>query len=91
LGFWGFFCLFFFGAEIKPRASHMLAVLSSCTTELHPSPLQVFLKPTITYGKGEPGDSHPIIDEWGGAGMVPHQVKVVLEPKHGYSKMSIFL
>jgi hypothetical protein len=31
-----FFCLFFFGAWIKPRASHMLG--KRCTTELHPSP-----------------------------------------------------
>jgi hypothetical protein len=32
---------------------------------------QVLLKPTITYGKGEPRDSHPIINEWGGAWVVP--------------------
>jgi hypothetical protein len=32
-----FFCLFFFGAGIEPRASHMLG--KHCTTKLHPSPV----------------------------------------------------
>jgi hypothetical protein len=35
------------------------------------SVLQVLLKPTITYGKGDQEDSHPIISEWGGALAVP--------------------
>jgi hypothetical protein len=30
--------------------------------------LQMLLKPILTYGKEEPGDSCPIINEWGGAG-----------------------
>jgi hypothetical protein len=28
-------------------------------------------------GRAEPGDSHPIINEWKGACMVPSQVRVV--------------
>jgi hypothetical protein len=32
----------------------------------------VLLKLTLTYGKGEkPGDSHPIINEWGRAWVAP--------------------
>jgi hypothetical protein len=38
-------------------------------------------------GREEPDDSHPIINEWGGACVVPGQVTVVPEPKHGLSKM----
>jgi hypothetical protein len=38
-----------------------------CQPREHVSALQVLLKPTLIYGKGEPGDSHPIINEWGGA------------------------
>jgi hypothetical protein len=34
-------------------------------------------------GRGEPDDSHCIINEWGGAQVVPGQVRVVPEPKHG--------
>jgi hypothetical protein len=34
------------------------------------SPEEVLLKPTITYGE-EPGDFHPIIDEWGREWVVP--------------------
>jgi hypothetical protein len=36
----------------------------------------------ITDGKGEPGDSHPIINEWEGAGWFLGQVRVVTELKH---------
>jgi hypothetical protein len=32
--------------------------------------------------RGEPGDSHPTINEWG-AWTVPGKVRVVPEPKHG--------
>jgi hypothetical protein len=32
-------------------------------------------------GRGEPGDSYPIINEWGGARTVPSQVRAVPEPK----------
>jgi hypothetical protein len=35
------------------------------------SVLQVLLKSVMTCGKGEQGDSHPIINEWGGAWAVP--------------------
>jgi hypothetical protein len=34
-------------------------------------------------GRGESGDSHPIINEWGLGMDVPSQVRVVPEPKHG--------
>jgi hypothetical protein len=47
------------------------------------SALQVLLKPRITHVKGEPGDSQPIINEWGGAWVIPCQVRAVPEPKHG--------
>jgi hypothetical protein len=33
--------------------------------------LQVLLKLTLTYGKEEPGDSHPTINAWGRACAVP--------------------
>jgi hypothetical protein len=33
--------------------------------------------------KEELGDSHPIINEWGRAWVVPGQLRVVPEPKHG--------
>jgi hypothetical protein len=29
--------------------------------------LQVLLKPTLTHGRADPGDSHPIMNKWGGA------------------------
>jgi hypothetical protein len=35
----------------------------------------------------EPGDSHPIINEWGGTWMVPSQVTVVPELEHGQLEM----
>jgi hypothetical protein len=34
-------------------------------------------------GKEEQEDSHPIINDWGEAWVVPSQVRVVPEPKHG--------
>jgi hypothetical protein len=34
-------------------------------------------------GRGEEGDSQTIINEWGGAWVVPSQVREVPEPKHG--------
>jgi hypothetical protein len=37
----------------------------------HASLFQVLLKLMLTYGREEPGDSHPIINEWGGAWVVP--------------------
>jgi hypothetical protein len=48
----------------------------------HVSALQVNLKPTITYGKGTQSDSHPIINEWGGAQVVSSQVRMVPELKN---------
>jgi hypothetical protein len=36
----------------------------------------------ITYGKDRTGDSHPVINEWGGACMVPGQVRAVPGPKY---------
>jgi hypothetical protein len=39
--------------------------------------LQVLLKLMLTYRKGDPGDSHLIISEWGGTWVVPSQVRVV--------------
>jgi hypothetical protein len=41
-------------------------------------------------GKEEPGDSQPIINEWGKAQEVPGQVRVVLEPEHGQFEMVKF-
>jgi hypothetical protein len=38
-------------------------------------------------GRGEQGDSHPIISEWGGEWEVLGQVRAVPEPKHGQSKL----
>jgi hypothetical protein len=35
---------------------------------------RVLLKPMLTYGE-EPGDSHPIVNEWGGAWVVSRQVR----------------
>jgi hypothetical protein len=32
---------------------------------------------TNPWGRADTGDSHPIMNEWGGAGMVPSQVQVV--------------
>jgi hypothetical protein len=34
-------------------------------------------------GREEPGDFHPITNEWGGARVVPSQVRAVPEPGHG--------
>jgi hypothetical protein len=34
-------------------------------------------------GRGGPGDLHSIINEWGGAWVVPDQVRVDPEPKLG--------
>jgi hypothetical protein len=34
-------------------------------------------------GRGEPGDSHPIINEYGGEWAAPGQMRAVPEPKHG--------
>jgi hypothetical protein len=39
-------------------------------------------------GREEPGDywmiiTHSMINEWGGAWMVPDQVRAIPEPKHG--------
>jgi hypothetical protein len=48
--------------------------------------LQVLLKPTLTYGKEKPGDSHPIINEWGwDCGSQPGGGGA--EPGHGQSEM----
>jgi hypothetical protein len=33
--------------------------------------------------KGEQGDSHPIINNWGGDWVVPSQRRVAPEPKNG--------
>jgi hypothetical protein len=33
--------------------------------------------------RGEPGESHPIISEYGGTWEFPSQVRAVPEPKHG--------
>jgi hypothetical protein len=38
-------------------------------------------------GREKPGDSHPIINEWGGAQVVPGQVRAVPEPERGQSEM----
>jgi hypothetical protein len=38
---------------------------------------QVPLKPTLPYKRAEPGGSHLVMNEWGGAWMVPSQVRVV--------------
>jgi hypothetical protein len=35
------------------------------------------LKTYKTYAKGGPGDPHSMINEWGGAGAVPDQVRAV--------------
>jgi hypothetical protein len=35
----------------------------------------------------EPGDSHPVINDWGQARAVPGQIKVVPELKQGQSEM----
>jgi hypothetical protein len=37
-------------------------------------------------GRGE-GDSHPVINEWEEAWVVPGQVRAVPEPKHGSSEI----
>jgi hypothetical protein len=34
-------------------------------------------------GRGGPGDSHTTINEWGGTGVVPGQVKAAPELKNG--------
>jgi hypothetical protein len=34
-------------------------------------------KTYTTHGKADPGGSHPMINEWGGAWVVPSQVRVV--------------
>jgi hypothetical protein len=41
------------------------------------SVLQVLLKPTLTHGRADPGDSHQMKNKWGGAWAVPSQVRVV--------------
>jgi hypothetical protein len=38
---------------------------------------QVLSKPTLPHGRAGPGDSHPVMKEWGGAWEVPSQVRVV--------------
>jgi hypothetical protein len=38
---------------------------------------QVPLKPTLPHGRADPGGSHPIMNEWGGAWAVPSQMRVV--------------
>jgi hypothetical protein len=40
-------------------------------------------------GREEPGDSHPIINEWGGPQMVPWPVEGVPEPEHDPSEMQL--
>jgi hypothetical protein len=40
--------------------------------------LQVLLKPTLTTGRADPEDSHPVMNKWGGAWAIPSQVRVVL-------------
>jgi hypothetical protein len=47
------------------------------------SALQMLLKPMLTHGKGKTGAAHPVINEWGGEGAVPSQVRAVPEPQHG--------
>jgi hypothetical protein len=41
-------------------------------------------------GREEPGESHPIINEWGGAWVVSSQMRMVPEPKHGQSEIQYF-
>jgi hypothetical protein len=38
---------------------------------------QMPLKPILPHGRAGPGGSHPIMNKWGGAGVVPSQVRVV--------------
>jgi hypothetical protein len=38
---------------------------------------QVPLKPTLPHGRTGPGGSHPIMNKWRGAWVVPSQVRVV--------------
>jgi hypothetical protein len=37
-----------------------------CQQRNHAFLFQVLLNPTLTHGRAEPGDSHPIMKEWGG-------------------------
>jgi hypothetical protein len=48
--------------------------------------LQVLLKPMLTYGKGEPGDSHPIINEWGESWVVTLLGPGILFPRETESQ-----
>jgi hypothetical protein len=47
------------------------------------SSLGAFKTYTNSMAWEEPGDSHPIINEWGEVWVVPCKVSVVPEPKHG--------
>jgi hypothetical protein len=51
---------------------------------------QVLLKLMLTYARGEPGDSYPIINEWGQAWVIPgpgEGIGAIPEPGHGRSEM----
>jgi hypothetical protein len=59
-----------------------------CRQREHASALQVLLKPTMR--RGGPGDSHSIINDWGGAWEIPNQVRVVPESSIVNLRCSIF-
>jgi hypothetical protein len=40
-------------------------------------PFQVPLKPTLPHGRADPGGSHPIMNKWGKAQVIPGQVRVI--------------
>jgi hypothetical protein len=52
--------------------------------------LQVLLKLLLIQAKEEPGDSYPVISEWGGAWAVPRQVRAALGQSVVNLKCSIF-
>jgi hypothetical protein len=48
-------------------------------------------KPMLIHGKGEPGDSHPIINEWEGAWVVPEQCEAPMTMGLGESHVIAWL
>jgi hypothetical protein len=53
---------------------------------------QVLLKLTLTHGRADPGDSHPMKNQWVGAWVVPSQVRVVWAiPGEAYISPKLFL
>jgi hypothetical protein len=72
---------------LKVREGSMMDAGGLCRQRENASLPQVLLKLHSPMGREEPGDSHPMISEWGGAWAVPSQVRMIPEPEHGQSEM----